>query len=232
MKHLYCLAFLLLILPTFMLSQRNCATMEVLEQLKAQDPTLEKRMEAIERQTQEFLKSGAVQNRATVTIPVVVHVVYRTSTENISDAQIQSQIDVLNQDFRALNSDISNTPSEFAGVIGNPDIEFCLASLDPQGNPTNGITRKYSSRFSWGTNDRVKRSSQGGENAWDATKYLNLWVCNIGGGILGYAQFPGGSTATDGVVIDYRYFGTIGTSTPPFNKGRTATNTSVPLDLA
>ncbi len=225
MKVFYTLFLALLcLLPLAGFAQRNCSTMDVLERLQTEDPALAQRMEAIERQTEAYLESGAVQSRTVVTIPVVVHVVYRTGTENISDAQIQSQIDVLNNDFQALNSDLGLTPALFQNLVGNVEVEFCLAKQDPNGNPTTGIDRKQTTRSSWSTSDRVKKSAQGGVNPWVASKYLNLWICNIGGGILGYAQFPGGSATTDGVVLDYRYVGTIGTATSPFNKGRTATH--------
>jgi hypothetical protein len=153
-----------------------------------------------------------------------VHVVYNTTAENISDAQIQSQITVLNQDFRRLNADVANTPSAFSGLVGDANIEFCLATTDPNGNPTNGVLRVPTSATSFSTNNTVKSSTSGGSNAWNASRYLNMWVCDISGSILGYAQFPGGSASTDGVVIDYQYFGTNGTATAPFNKGRTATH--------
>ena len=162
----------------------------------------------------------ANNQNAVVTIPVVFHVVYASSTENISDAQIQSQLDVLNADFRRLNADQDNTWPQAADT----QIEFCLASFDPQGNPSTGILRVPTSTSGFGTNDAVKFSSSGGSDAWPAADYLNFWVCNIGGGILGYAQFPGGSASTDGVVCDYRYTGTIGTATAPFDLGRTATH--------
>ncbi len=223
MKHFYFVA--LLFLFTFQgFAQRTCATMEVLEAQQAQDPLLRQRMDEIEQHTRTFLQSDAVQSRAVVTIPVVVHVLYRTSKENISDAQIKSQIDVLNRDFKALNTDLNDTPNEFKSVIGNPEVEFCLAKQDPNGNATTGITRKLVNVSSWGINTNTKKSIKGGVDPWNTTKYLNIWVCNIGNGVLGYAQFPGGDASTDGVVIDYRYFGTTGTATYPFNRGRTATH--------
>lgn len=159
-----------------------------------------------------------------ITIPTVVHVVYNNSTENISDAQIQTQINALNQDFRRWNSDISSAPSRFRGFSKDIRVEFCLAKRDPNGNPTNGITRTATSHGAFTTNDDMKYNSTGGKNAWPRNNYLNLWVCNLSGGILGYAQFPGGAAATDGVVIRYQSFGTSGTATPPFNLGRTATH--------
>ena len=160
-----------------------------------------------------------------ITIPVVVHVIYSNSQENISEAQILSQIQVLNDDFRRLNSDADNTWSQAADT----EIQFCMATVDPNGNATNGITRKSSTRTSWGTNDDMKKASQGGVNPWDASQYLNMWVCNIGGGILGYAQFPGGSASTDGVVMGPQYFGSKDGGSgfylsAPFDLGRTTTH--------
>lgn len=206
--------------------ERNCGSMEVLDRQIKENPSMLKNMEEIEKQVQEYIRNNANGNgqRAIITIPTVVHVVYRTTTENISDAQVQSQIDVLNADFKALNSDLSLTPSIFTGVIGNPEIEFCLATQDPSGNATTGINRKSTTVTSWGTNDNVKKTAQGGVDPWNAANYLNIWVCNIGGGILGYAQFPGGPASTDGVVLDYRYTGTLGTATAPYHKGRTGTH--------
>ena len=131
---------------------------------------------------------------------------------------------MLNLDFSATNADLNLVPALFQPVIGNVEVQFCLAQQDPSGNATTGITRKSTTVTSWGTNDNVKKLSAGGVNPWNASNYLNLWVCNIGGGILGYAQFPGGAAATDGVVCDYRYFGTTGTATAPYHKGRTATH--------
>ena len=178
----------------------------------------------IEQQTQRW-ESQPVEQRSNqantvVTIPVVFHVVYANGTQNISDAQIMSQLQILNDDFRRLNSDADNTWSQAA----DSEVEFCLATNDPQGNPTDGILRVSTSVSSFGTTDNVKFSSSGGSDAWPAGSYLNFWVCNVGGGILGYAQFPGGSAATDGVVCDYRYVGDKGTATAPFDLGRTATH--------
>jgi hypothetical protein len=209
-------------------SQRTCATMSNLEQLKAADPTLETRMLQIENQTRDFLKSNSslqtAGTAAVVNIPVVVHVVYNTAAQNISDAQIQSQIAVLNEDFRRLNADKVNTPSAFATTAADAEITFCLASKSPTGAATTGIVRKSTTVTAFSDNNAVKYSSQGGDDAWPSSSYLNLWVCNLGGGLLGYAQFPGGPAATDGVVILYTSFGRGYATTAPYNKGRTATH--------
>jgi len=158
-------------------SQRTCGSMEVLDRQLKEDPDMLGRMNLIEKQTINYMKTAHPGPRAIVTIPVVVHVVYQTSAQNISDAQILSQIDVLNADFRALNGDISGVPTEFQSLIGDPEVEFCLAKQDPNGNATSGITRKYVNKSSWGTNDDVKKSSKNGVDPWDASKYLNIWVC-------------------------------------------------------
>jgi len=200
---------------------RNCSAMEHLEHLQSIDPKMQDRMERIENHTRIVMQNADNERvDGVITIPVVVHVIYSNSNENISDAQIQSQIDVLNEDFRRTNSDADNTWSQAVDT----EIAFCLASVDPSGNATTGITRKSSSTTSWGTNDAMKSSSNGGVDAWPAGDYLNMWVCNIGGGILGYAQFPGGSAATDGVVVSPQYFGRTGYVSAPFNLGRTMTH--------
>ena len=160
---------------------------------------------------QNYIQNSPENNSSTIiTIPVVVHVVYYNSNENISDLQIQSQIDILNNDFRRLNSDAVNTPAAFQPVTADTEIEFCLASEDPNGNSTNGITRTQTSQSSFSTNNGVKYSSSGGIDAWNTSDYLNIWVCDLSGGLLGYAQFPGGTASSDGVVCDYIYFGNIG----------------------
>ena len=213
------------LIPVLSIAQRNCHTMENHERLLQEDAHYFERLEKIEQFTNYAISSGKVnQNKAVITIPVVVHVVYNTTAQNVSDAQIQSQLNVLNQDFRKLNSDVNLVPSTFSSLVADAEINFCLANRDPNGNATTGIVRVQTSQTSFSTNDGVKYASSGGSNAWPSNQYLNLWVCNMSGGILGYAQFPGGAAATDGVVIGYTCFGTTGTAQAPFNKGRTATH--------
>ena len=222
MKKILLLAIVIVLgLPA--MAQRNCGTMDVLHQMIKEDPGIQEQMDEIEAHTRFFVDNQKEVN-GVITIPVVVHVIYNNSTENISDVQINSQIAVLNDDFRRLNADAVNTPNDFIGVAADVQIEFCLASVDPQGNATNGITRTSTSVSVFGLNDGMKFSSSGGVDAWPAGSYLNIWVCDITQGYLGYAQFPGGPASTDGVVIDYQYFGTTGTATVPFNLGRTATH--------
>ena len=182
-------------------------------------------MQDIEQFTNQVTSNGTVgMEKVVINIPVVVHILYNTSGQNISDAQIQSQLNTLTQDFRKLNSDWPNTPSTFTSVVADCEFNFCLATTSPTGSSTTGIIRKSTTVTSFSANDAMKYTAQGGSDAWPAGQYLNLWVCNLGGGLLGYAQFPGGAAATDGVVINYTAFGSTGTAQSPYNKGRTATH--------
>lgn len=203
--------------------QRSCASHEHLLQQIQEDPGFRDRLDALERHTEQYMQGGAVRSRTVVTIPVVVHVVWNVSAENLTDQQIQSQIDVLNEDFRKLNADVNNAPAPFAPLAADCEINFCLAQRDPSGNPTTGIVRRQTQVTSFSTNNAVKYFSQGGSDIWDRNQYLNIWVCDLGSGLLGYAQFPGGPAATDGIVCDYAYFGRINASAP-YDKGRTATH--------
>lgn len=228
MKRHFTLLALMLAFTTAIWAQdhRNCGTTEYMEQQMLQQPEYQRNLDAIEEHTQRFIKNHQHQHnsRTVITIPVVVHVVWNTTAENISDNQIFSQINVLNEDFRKMNADVSQVPTIFQGVVADAEIEFCLAQRDPNGNATTGITRTQTSVTSFSTNNNVKFNATGGKDAWPRDQYLNLWVCDLGNGLLGYAQFPGGSASTDGVVCDYAYFGSGGTATYPYDKGRTATH--------
>ncbi len=200
---------------TFTATERRCSSQDVLEQQMAADPSLRARMQDIE----EFTQRAAANPEAfrlvngVIEIPVVVNVLYRTTAQNISQAQIQSQIDVLNEDFSATNSDYNLTSTYGSVKSGNIGVRFVLDQ----------VKRRSTTKTGWSTNDAMKKSAQGIAPTSPTTK-LNLWVCNLSGGILGYAQFPGGSSATDGVVIDDNAMGRTGTAAAPFNKGRTATH--------
>nr|MBP6316359.1 zinc metalloprotease [Chitinophagaceae bacterium] len=203
---------------------RECGTTEYMNALEHAHPEVAQQRQLIEQHTQQFIRSNHKKSRSIITIPVVVHVVYNLAVQNISDAQIQSQIAVLNKDFRKLNTDFLNTPGSFQPLAADCQIEFVLAKRDPNGDSTTGITRTATLTTSFTNNNNVKSSATGGKDAWPATAYLNIWVCKLSGGLIGYGQFPGGPAATDGVVISYKAFGTMGAALPPFNKGRTATH--------
>jgi hypothetical protein len=203
---------------------RTCGAMQVHQRLLEQYPQFRFRLAALEDSTKRRLALGAEGRSGVITIPVVVHVVYKATAENISDAQVKSQIAVLNRDYSASNTDKSTCPAVWKGLVTNAQVQFALATKDPNNKATTGITRTATKKSSFGDDDSVKKASTGGVNAWDSKKYLNIWVCTLGGGLLGYAQFPGGPAATDGVVILNSAFGTNGTATAPFNLGRSATH--------
>jgi PKD repeat protein len=225
MKKIYSLFLgMVIITSSFAQQQHRCATMEVDARLKATNPEYIANRNQIDEHAHAWASSPQSGQRILVTIPVVFHVVYQNATENISDAKLQSQLDVLNEDFRKLNVDFSTVPSAFQGAGADMEIQFCLATVDAAGNPTTGITRTQTTDAGFDTDDQVKYTAQGGQNAWDRNKYLNIWVCDMSAaGLLGYAQFPGGPAATDGVVLTYNAVGRIGVS-GPYNKGRTATH--------
>ncbi|MCK6649628.1 MAG: PKD domain-containing protein, partial [Bacteroidia bacterium] len=168
---------------------------------------------------EEISKSKLYQKAMTSpvkVIPVVVHIIHNGGTENISDAQIQSQIDVLNEDFRK----ITGTNGDGNGV--DTEIEFCLAKKTPNGECTNGIVRIQSTLSNHQT---YQRSMLKQLTYWDNTRYLNMYVVksiNGSSGILGYSSFPGGPPDEDGIVVRHNYFGRIGTAASSI--GRTTTH--------
>lgn len=215
-------------LVSFSMSAQNikrCGTMEALKIELNRDSGLHKQMTEVENRMQNWIKGANSKGNLNeiITIPFVVHVVYRTDEENISDERVYEQIEVLNRDFRNHNEDGNTVPEIFQLLRADTRIQFCLARRDPHGNPTNGIERLQTdvAEFPINLYSSVKFTDQGGLDAWDNSKYLNIWVCNLVGNYLGFAQFPGGNPQTDGLVIDYEYFGISGTEIP-FNMGRTA----------
>jgi Pregnancy-associated plasma protein-A/Secretion system C-terminal sorting domain len=211
-------------------AQRICGTTEYKQQMLKSDPALNEVFRNIEKQIASVNKTkGNLALRDTtaneiIYIPVVIHLLYKNPEENISDAQIKSQIDVLNMDFRMLNGDRVNTPQPFKSLAGDARIQFCLAQVDPQGKRTTGIDRKYTTQDLFTTDDGMKMVLKGGAAAWDSKRYLNIWVCKLSSRSVGYATPPGAAADLDGVVIAYDVFGTAGNLRPGFNKGRTATH--------
>jgi hypothetical protein len=187
------------------------------------DNYVESRIE-IERLTSAHItqSSRARLRTGTATICCVVHVVFNSPEQNISDDQIFSQFKVLNLCYRNLDPDARHVAPAFATLTADAKIEFQLAKRDPNGKRTTGITRTKTDKPGFTDDGSVKYTGSGGVDAWPSDKYFNIWVCNLGGGLLGYAQFPGGPRPTDGVVINYSAFGTIGTAVPPYNGGKTA----------
>jgi len=204
------------------ISKRTCGSYEVLQEQLKTDPGLQQRMDQIEAFTKKFIASERYrQTNSTVTIPVIVHVVYNTPSQMINAQQIQSQIDVLNEDYNDQNADRTSLPkNSFQNVeSGGFNVHFTLA----QAKYVKTKTKSFS------TNDAVKYTKRGGDDVIDPQHNLNIWVCNLGQNLLGYAQFLGGAWPTDGVVILYSAFGSKakysgGTYIPTYDLGRTATH--------
>lgn len=214
----------------------RCYTTEMQENLRNQGQWPETDAQ-FERWLAEKMQHTDLSTENPRVLPVVFHIIYQQENNiwNISNAQVMSQLQVLNEDFLRLNPDTVNTPAAFQPSAVNTGISFCLAQRDPQGNPTTGIIRhQFASTTSWSTgtfNSTVKPAT-----IWDPTRYFNIWIANLSGGVLGYAQFPtgsglpglsgSGSANTDGIVLLYSSVGR-----PPFNnfggvynRGRTATH--------
>ena len=203
---------------TSLFAQNRCGTTQYQMELEQKNPEIKEQRQKLETDVQRWIsKNPNYQQKTTITIPVIVHVVYNTNQQNISNQQIQSQIDVLNNDYRRTNIDAMMTPGVWTSVAADCEIEFCLASTDPNGNITNGITRTQTSQSSFSMQgDPVKDASSGGKDAWPNDEYLNIWVCKLGSSLLGYATPPFGNIGSDdGVVIGYNYFGTQGTVQSP-----------------
>jgi hypothetical protein len=195
-------------------NQRTCGALIVNNRLIELDPGMRQRQLALEDATRARRATDEVVRRGLLTVPAIVHVVYQTDEQNISDGQIQSQIDVLNQDFRATNPDIDNVPEVWRPLATDVQLEFRL----------DDVTRTQADQGPFTDDDSVKFSATGGHDVMRPNTHLNIWTCDLADSLLGYAQFPGGPRATDGVVILYSAFGTEGTGAAPFDLGRTATH--------
>ena len=223
-KPILTIFFLLLNIVVFTQTQKFY-TEGFLNSLQQTDPVAYEKMRSAQN---DLLFANAKITDDIYMIPVVVHVVYKTEAQNISDIEIFEQINILNEDFRRLNPDSINTLPGFQDVAADCGIEFCLAQFDPEGNPTTGIIRTPTDTSEWllAFSERVKYSDQGGDDAWPAISYLNIWVCNLQDGILGYAYGPPTGTPSDGdgIVVDYKNFGQGDVSSKPYDLGRTATH--------
>jgi len=227
-----CLLLILVgILPFCVTAQRNCNSTDY-RRILGVDPLVAQKLgeaesfvaHAIQNRQPRLTAAGTIQNEINIiTIPVVVHILYNQSTDNITDEQVHSQLKVLNEDYRRVNKDFQLLPEGFGKYWADCFIEFKLATVDPNGSATTGIIRKKTPIQFFGLDDRIKSSAIGGDDAWNANEYLNIWVGNLAG-ILGYSSPLGSPLQKDGVVIKTSAFGTVGTAGAPFNKGRTATH--------
>ena len=165
-------------------AQKECATQHYQENSVSPQIT---------RSVEDFISRAYEVSRITaglIRIPVVVHNLYHYPAEKVTDLQVQQQIKILNDCFRRLNADTVNTPNVFKPFAADVEIEFVLARSDIRMAATTGINRKYTPVLAWGTDDKVKKSSEMGADAWDSRYYLNIWVCNLDR-FAGYSSFPG-----------------------------------------
>ena len=221
---------------------KKCITTRLVEQELVSNPDYAKGRGNAIAENIAWIKANNSE-KTTLNIPVVIHIILKNTHSNIgigtniSNAQIEDALKILNEDYSKTNPEYPNPPrNTFLNYWENPDMKFCLANTDPSGNPTNGIIRTSTTIADWDADDNfesnaMKRTINGGMDAWDPSKYLNIWVCNLsnsnGGGMtLGYAYLPGLASWNawkDGLVIDFQYFGTIGGASPS-SDGRTATH--------
>lgn len=185
----------------------NCGTQEKINAIWAENPQLER----------DWKKSFAANlekdgdDTTIFIIPIVFHILHENGTENISDAQVQNQVDILNRDYRLLNADTSQVINDFKTIYGDAKIEFRLAKIDPYGNCTNGIEHIYTHL----TNNADDYSKI---HQWFRPNYLNVWVVKTIGdaGVAGYAYYPNATNdqafPIDGIIIKHEYIG--GTNVP------------------
>jgi hypothetical protein len=211
-------------------AQKECVTTTYHEDLLQKEPSLRHNITAannfLNGQRGEVYLSGPGgapegSNLPVITIPVVVHILYKEERQNITDEQVHSQLEILNKAFQLQHADTNKIPAHFRALAANCRITFCLAKVDPKGMATNGIVRKSTWVTMYGLDDRIKYSDKGGSDAWNTEKYLNIWVGNLAGGMVGYSSPVGGPADRDGIAVRPDAFGTRGITAPPYHMGKT-----------
>ena len=203
-------------------AQQKCSSTSYQQEELRKNPSLQEKINSLEAFAAQPVENAIASRTSEVKIkiPVVVHILYRTPNEKVTDAQVNSQIDALNKYFRRRNSDTANTPAYFRQFAADCEIEFQLASSDSRSRSTTGIIRKYTPVTKWKADDQMKFATSMGDDAWDPKSYLNIWVCNLDR-FAGYSTMPGGDMIKDGVVLSYSVFGT-GTGVAGYDMGKTA----------
>lgn len=229
-KFIFLICFLLLVLSINLKGQketivkRKCATEEV-HNHKMQTDTAYRNgyIRAINHIKKFILENPNYKPKQVVTIPVVFHIVLSPEQhQQFPDLRVYEQIEVLNRDFAGQNPN-SIYPFD-PSLKANTEIQFCLATIDPNGNPTTGIERRDYTGGPWGTNPGIKHYSQGGLDAWDPNRYLNIWVGDLGDGLCGYALFPTIPLSNEfGLVTHWEFTGLTG-AVPPYHLGGTVTH--------
>ncbi|MEO0337794.1 MAG: zinc-dependent metalloprotease [Bacteroidota bacterium] len=204
---------------------RQLATQKVNQQLREQNPETIKRQASIERYLQSFKQVGQVKPRV---IPVVFHVLYNGKREQISEEQILTQIESLNRDFNHQVKTINHPAERLEGFADKKperiDITFCLAEVNLADSKSIGVEYVATKVRTWQADQQIKSRKTGGADAYQPDKYLNIWVGAFDDAVSGFAQMPGGPSETDGIVIDYRFFGVGGSAIAPYDQGKTLTH--------
>ena len=223
----------------FAQENKKCYTTELINKELIDNKNYQNQINQVHKENKNWILENR-NNKEVITIPIVVHVIYRQTHANIGigtnipNFQIEDQIRILNEDYSKTNSEFPNPPrNTFVNYAGNPNIKFCLATTDPNGNPTTGVTRTQSTKNSFNYNTEsndMKRDNTGGKDGWNPSEYLNIWVCDIASSgntsVLGYAYLPGlqsWNAWKDGLVVDFQHFGTVGNSSST-SDGRTPTH--------
>lgn len=206
---------------------RDYTTQKVQARLLSEDPEMTKEQEKIEKHIANFKLVGQIKE---VTIPIIFHILYNESTERISEEQIQTQLVALNRDFTVnlLEEEVRH-PADKAEKFSKhlPEklgIQFCLADLRQGNQNQSAIQYTPTEVQAWADDDAIKIAEKGGVASIQPDKYLNIWIGNLEEGTSGYAQMPGGGEATDGIVIDYQFFGVMESEISPYNEGKTLTH--------
>lgn len=213
--------------PAFPQGFKRCSSAEYLRDLEQHDTAFARRRLQSEAASSAWITNHySLRGRSVIYIPVVFHLLYNDTSQYLDDAVVLSQIDVINEDYRRLNADSQQTPLAFRAVAADCEIEFCLAKRTPSGQPTNGIIHKFTTVSSFSNFDEPKFNVYGGDDSWDASRYLNIWVAAFSNpNFLGLGTFPGGDPQYDGVVINYKACGRIGNHLMQhYNKGRSVTH--------
>lgn len=239
MKYTITILTLFLSLTIFAQENKKCYTTELINKELIDNKNYQNQINQVHKENKNWILENR-NNKEVITIPIVVHVIYRQTHANIGigtnipNFQIEDQIRILNEDYSKTNSEFPNPPrNTFVNYAGNPNIKFCLATTDPNGNPTTGVTRTQSTKNSFNYNTEsndMKRDNTGGKDGWNPSEYLNIWVCDISSSgntsVLGYAYLPGlqsWNAWKDGLVVDFQHFGTVGNSSST-SDGRTPTH--------
>lgn len=201
---------------------RYYATQEVMARIWKENPKLRENRLSLEQNVDDFKIKGRAKK---VSIPVVFHFLYTPGKDEYAEDEVYAQLDALNRDFNTIELPNEEHPAlrreEFIEKVAQAEIEFCLAEIK-KGEP--GVIWMPSSRATWDADDAMKNAKAGGLAPQNTRECLNIWVCHLSTGISGYAQMPGGPESSDGIVIDFNYFGVNKYAKAPYNQGKTLTH--------